>query len=236
MMKRVLIPLLVLSCLLSGSDNMKVDEKYIVIEAALKTKMPEIAFAELNKIAPAERDVTYWLHMGRALRALKRPTEAIDAYTQAIKMNPSGGGGYNGLGMAYTESGNLHQGEVFLIKATKLAPMEPSYYHDLGKYYLMRSHYAGARQPLSIALRVGGGKEVANHLAIAMTLSGDEPQAKRLLMEHYDLHEVYCLLAEAYELGGDIPRAVERYQMSLRARNDYTRAKERLERLIGERE
>lgn len=230
--------LLIIAFTAAGNSSVKTAEndRYIVIEAALKTNMPEIAMAELHKIGPQEQDRTYWLLMGRTLRALKRPLEAIDMYSQCIELNPSDAAGYNGLGMAYVESGNLQNGETFLIKATNLAPMEPSYYHDLGKYYLLRGNYKAARQPLAIALRIGGNKDIANHLAIAMTLSGDEEQAKKLLMEYYDLHEVYCLLAEAYELGGYIPEAVDNYQMSLRARHDYPRARERLERLIGERE
>lgn len=229
-MIKTLLILLFLVCAAAGDEN----EKYIVVEAALRTKMPEIALSELNKLQPKDRDAAYWLHMGRTLRALKRPEEAVEAYKEGISLNPAKSAGYNGIGMAYTEAGDPEKGEPYLIKATGLSPMEASYYHDLGKAYLIRNDYQKARQPLSIALRLGGGKEVVSHLAIAMTLSSDEAQAKALLMEHYDLHEVYCLLAEAYELGGYIPEAVERYQMSLRARSDYERAKERLQRLIGE--
>lgn len=233
MMKSLLI-LFLLICAAAGSDKID-EEKYIVVEAALRTQMPEIALAELNKLQPKERDAAYWFYMGKALRALKRPLQAIEAYQNGLKLNPANALGHNGIGMAYVEAGNPEQGEAFLIKATELSSMEASYYHDLGKVYLMRSDYQKARQPLSIALRLGGTKEAVNHLAIAMALSGDEAQAKTLLMDHYDLHEVYCLLAEAYELGGHIPEAVEHYQMSLRLRSDYRRAKERLERLIGER-
>lgn len=233
-MVKALLIFFFLACAAVGGEKAD-NEKYIVVEAALRTKMPEIALAELNKLKPEERDAAYWFHMGRTLRLLKRPLEAVVAYTQGIKLDPTNAGSYNGIGMAYTEAGNMEQGESFLIKATDLAPMEASYYHDLGKSYLMRGDYAKSRQPLSIALRLGGGRDVVNHLAIAMTLSGGEAQAKALLMDHYDLHEVYCLLGEAYELGGNIPEAVEHYQMSLRARSDYSRAKERLERVIGER-
>lgn len=232
MKKTLMILLFLLVCAAAGADKAE-GEKYIVVEAALRTQMPEIALAELNKLQAKDRDALYWFHMGRTLRFLKRPLEAVEAYETGIRLSPANAGGYNGIGMAYTEAGNPEKGESFLLKATELSSMEASYYHDLGKAYLMQRHYQKARQPLSIALRLGGGKEVVNHLAIAMTLSGDEVQAKALLIEHYDLHEVYCLLAEAYELGGHIPEAVDRYQMSLRARSDYGRAKERLERLIG---
>jgi tetratricopeptide (TPR) repeat protein len=210
------------------------EEKYIVVQAALRTHMPEIAFAELGKTQPQERDKAYWLHLGHTLRQLGRPMEATDAFAKGIELEPQNAPAYDGMGMAYTEAGDPERGERFLVKATELAPMEASFHHDLAKSYLMRHHYEKARAPLSIALRLGGGKEVARHLALAMTLSGDEAQAKALLMKYYDLHELYCLLGEAYELGEKIPEAVVRYQMALMARSGYHRAKERLKRLIGD--
>lgn len=235
-MKKGVAAVLLLACLAAGDTKIEPDEKYIVVEAALRTHMPEIALAELNKLSPQDRDGLYWIHLGRTLRALKRPIEAVEAYEKGMELNPKSASGYNGVGMAYTEAGEAEKGESFLLKATELSPMEAAYYHDLGKSYLIRGNYPKARQPLSIALRLGGNKEIVNHLAIAMTLSGDEVHAKTLLMDHYDLHEVYCLLAEAYELGGHIPEAVERYQMALRARSDYRRAQERLDGIIGERQ
>jgi Flp pilus assembly protein TadD len=215
-------------------SNAAEEERYIVVRAALRTHMPEIALAELRKMQPLEGDRAYWLHLGRTLRQLGRPMEAVDAFAKGIDLEPENAAAFDGMGMAYTEAGDPERGERFLIKATELAPMEASFHHDLAKSYLMRHRYEKARQPLSIALRLGGGKGVARHLAVAMTLSGDEGQAKALLMKHYDLHELYCLLGEAYELGGRIPEAVARYQMALMARSDYHRAKERLKRLIGE--
>lgn len=231
MMRSLLFFFLAVSALMADVTQ---EEKYVVVQAALRTHMPEIALAELNKIEPQERDRAYWLHKGHTLRQLKRPLEAVEAFSEAIKTAPENATGYAGIGMAYTDSGDFSHGEQNLEKAIELAPMEASFHHDLAKLYLMQRHYRQARQPLSIALRLGGGKEVVKHLAIAMTLSGDEAKAKALLMERYDLHELYCLLGEAYELGDRIPEAVARYQMALRVQSHYHKAQQRLKRLIGE--
>jgi len=229
-MRRILI--LLLFVWFSGqSAEQKVDERFIVVQAALRTGMPEIALAELNKMK--EHDGDYWHYVGRALRQLKRPAEAVDAFAKAIEADPKRAAGYDGIGMAYGEAGDPARAESYLKKATELAPMAPEYYHDLGKIYLMQQRYAQARKPLGIALRLGGGEDVVKHLAIAMTLTGDEAQAKALLMEHFDLKEVYCYLGEAFELGGKIAEAVSYYRLSLLADREYRPAKERLARLLG---
>ena len=206
-------------------------ERFIVVQAALKTGMPEIALAELKKMD--EHDADYWLYMGQVQRQLRDPKAAAEAFTKVIKTDPDRAAGYDGLGMAYGDAGDPARGEAYLKKATELAPMEPTYYHDYGKLYLMQQRYAEARKPLAIALRLGGGAEVAKHLAMAMTLTGDVEQAKTLLMQYFVLKEVYCNLGEAFELGGDIPEAVKYYRLALLADRDYKRAQERLANLIG---
>lgn len=229
-MMRALI-FMILMCFSGWSAGDAEKDRFVVVQAALQTGMPEIALAELNKMQ--EHDGDYWLYLGQTFRQLERGREAVDAFTKAIELQPDRAAAYDGMGMAYSEVGEPERGVPFLQKATELAPMEARFYHDLGKVYLLQHRYRQARKPLAIALRLGGDTETAKHLAFAMTLTGDEAQAKALLMEHYDLKEVYCYLGEAHELGGEIPEAVAYYRLALLADGDYRRARERLTRLTG---
>ncbi len=209
------------------------EERYIVVKSALHVGMPEIALAELDNMPQQKRDAEYWLQRGRALEQLGRFEEALEAFSKRISLRPRDAAGYNGMGTAYSASGDLASGEAYLRKATQLAPMEAGYYHDLAKTYILEGKYEKAQKSLELALRLGGGAEVAKHLAQTLALRGEKEQAKALLMRYFDMPEVYCHLAEAYELGGDLPAAIEHYHLALLAAPDYPPAAGGLKRLTG---
>lgn len=210
-----------------------IDERYIVVKAALHVGMPEIALAELENLPENRRDADYWLQRGQALQRLGRFEEAIAAFSEGIRKRPKDAAGYNGIGLAYSEAGDLASGAAYLLRATKLAPMEAQYYLDLAKTRILQGKYEEAQKRLKTALRLGGGGTVAKLLGQTLALQGEEQRARELLMRYYDMHEVYFHLAEAYELGGDLAAAISHYRMALLAVAEYPAASARLERLIG---
>jgi Flp pilus assembly protein TadD len=67
-------------------------------------------------------DISYWL--GRCLIRLNKPTEAIEALNEAIRLDPESAPAYRARGELYRKLGEKSKAEADLAKAKKLESEE----------------------------------------------------------------------------------------------------------------
>ncbi|OGF47428.1 MAG: hypothetical protein A2452_02790 [Candidatus Firestonebacteria bacterium RIFOXYC2_FULL_39_67] len=91
-----------------------------------------MSYIKIGKIAEAEAAYkkglsfggSYELYMGFANLYINngKPSESIQYYTEALKINPAGENAYNNMGIAYLKLNNTTQGEKMFLKAVEVNP------------------------------------------------------------------------------------------------------------------
>ena len=118
--------------------------------------------------------------LGRYYHGQLRYSQAIEAYRQALAMNPGMVDALNALGAAYAESGNLVLARQQFEAALKLQPQSVYTYNNLGFVNYLAGDYPAAVQAYKQALRQDPGHEKARqNLVLAYAKMGRDEQIAR---------------------------------------------------------
>ncbi|HEX2340090.1 MAG TPA: tetratricopeptide repeat protein [Vicinamibacterales bacterium] len=133
-------------------------------------------------------------NLGHALAAEGRRDEAIQHYSEAVRIRPSYAEAHNNLGLALARQGRIEEAIPHYAEALRLLP-----------------DYFEAHSNLGAAL-AGTGRytDAINHFSIAARLQPEHPQAQEnLVRAHYEFGRA---LAER----GDIDQAIQQFLEALR--------------------
>ncbi len=125
----------------------------------------------------------------------KKWPEAIEAYKLAIRLDPSYGPAYGGLGDAYFNSGNAEQALAAYKEQVRLAPNDAQAQFDLGYFYNAMGRHGEAFAPLV----------KATHL---------DP----------NFAEAYYGIGYAYLRGADFAKSINFFKSAIRIKPDYGEA------------
>ncbi|MFQ5409839.1 MAG: tetratricopeptide repeat protein, partial [Anaerolineales bacterium] len=107
---------------------------------------------------------------GAVCRVLGRPDEAVEAYQQAIVLDPSYAVPHSGLGVVFMEQGRYEEAQSALQRALKLGELEPEdaarVHFNLGKVLTLMDHTREARAEYERAVEQSPAFAAA-HIALA---------------------------------------------------------------------
>lgn len=184
-------------------------------------------------------------NLGRNYALQRQFTEAVDAYHQAIKLNPSMAIYYHSLGDAYFE---LQQWKNALVSYQKSLQLNPDFswsYYNLGRVYTnlqqidkaiaayqktleLEPKIEACYQNLGDALATIDRQQAAScYLTLAnIKFKRQEiPQAIDLYRQSLELNpnqaEVYYRLGQLHQQNGRIPQAVKSYLQAIQAQPEF---------------
>ncbi len=93
-------------------------------------------FSEATRLDPRYGEAFYGL--GKAYEALNMNRQALDAYLDAVSVQPSHGGAHAAAGILYFKKYEYGPAETHLKKATEYVPSDPMPFYFLGEIYRMQ--------------------------------------------------------------------------------------------------
>jgi Flp pilus assembly protein TadD len=142
-----------------------------------------------NAIAVTERNWKAWGGFADALVAAGRPTEALSAANESLRLLPDQPHVLNSLGVAHAMLGRPEQAAVHLERAVTVRPNYADGWYNLGNARAARGDHREAARCFAraVALRPGDARAWGN-LAIASALAGDRATARaaRVRLESLD--------------------------------------------------
>ena len=171
------------------------------------------------------------LALVRALRDMKRLTEAIDGLTAFLKAHPQTGSQYfSWLGILRDESGLWPLGESAHRKALELAPSLDYLHNNLGYNLLMQKKYADAAGEFREALKLDSRSAMArNNLGLALANLNETDQAVANWQSSSDPATAHNNLAAVLMEKGNYPSARKELEIALGYNNAYPAALKNLE-------
>jgi len=103
---------------------------------------------------PEEEQARRFFSQGRDWIAKRNYWQAADALRQAVRLKPGDAVYRQYLGLALMQTKRLHEAEEHLVEATRLEPVNPSHFVNLGRIYRGGRLYKKAREAFERALRI----------------------------------------------------------------------------------
>jgi len=144
-----------------------------------------------------------WYSLGNAYGSsehkfgLQQPEKAVEAYRQALKLNPRSAKTWNALGHSTFESGNREEALTAFKKATELEPNNARYWNSLGSVHGMghNPNDVAATAAYKRAMKLGSKDAARNnaiiHAPVQTTNAGwnFQPQQGGFRPDPYFLHQ-----------------------------------------------
>jgi len=183
-----------------------------------------IAFKDAE-IEDYKKTGEYWFYLGLAYGDSGMYKEAIEAYKQAIRLNPDDAEAHNNLGIAYGESGMYEEAIEAFKQAIRIEPDDAKAHSNLGFAYSELGMYREATEACKQAVRIKPDMaEAHNHLGIAYGKSGMYEEAieafKQAIRIKPDMAEAHNNLGNAYDKSGMYEEAIEAYKQAIRIKPD----------------
>lgn len=134
------------------------------IQNARIARAAELALKQGNKaqaldyarqaVKAAPNDPQLWFLLGYAARLNNRFSEAEQAYTHGLNLNPSAAGGMSGLAQVYSQAGRISDAERLLDKVISADPRRRDDVLMLGELHMRGKDYEGALEFLDRAERL----------------------------------------------------------------------------------
>jgi Flp pilus assembly protein TadD len=165
-------------------------------------------------------DAEAFFNRGDNLYDEKQYDQAIDAFTQAIRLKPDYPDAYNERGMAYDEKGEYDLAIQDYTQAVKLNPNYAEAYYNRGISYANKGDYNQAVQDYTHALKLNpNDADVYNNRRVAYANNGDYNQAvldyTRALKLKPDDAGVYSNRGSAYQNNKQYEQALQDYDHAL---------------------
>lgn len=213
-MKRVLFAVAIVFCLSSFAFGESQADGFLLVKAALKEDLPDVALLELKKMEPVQgHTAAFWFYRGTAYRKMARYDEAVKSFSKGLTMGKSSAI-LDGLGMTYERLKEYDKAIECSKKAISGDPTNSLYHGDLGIIYMSQGQPDKAIPEFVTSYRLERSPEAIKRIAMACGMEGDYGKAKRLLIGEFPLSEVYSILAEISRLNGDQEKAKEMRDMA----------------------
>lgn len=112
--------------------------------------------------------------LGRYYQGQNRFSEAINAYTKALKIDPAFAEANNGLGVIYSRQGKYAEAIEAFKTAIKSAPKDAHLYSNMGYAYYLQGQYAESIKFLEYAAKLDpANKRALNNLGLAYAKAGN---------------------------------------------------------------
>lgn len=156
-----------------------------IVEGLLDQGRYRAALGYLNQYAVAENtNPRYDMLRGEALLGVQQYDDAQKSFSKLTNTDLAGVG-YSGLGRVDAAKGNWDAARDNFVKAVAAQPSDPDYLNNLGYAEIQ----VGGKESLSKALfNLRQAQEldpnsasIRNNLVLALTLSGDDGEAQRIL-------------------------------------------------------
>ncbi len=180
-------------------------------------------------IAVNELSATDWYEKGVKIYESGNFKEALNAYNQAIQLNPQYADAYIGRGAAYADLGNNQQAVNDFSKAIQLNPQEAvAYLHRGGAYYRLGS-YQQAINDNSKAIELNPRNPMGYIMrGIAYDKSGNYQPAINDFTKTTQLDpqnaSTYIKLGLAYHNSGNYQQAIDAYSKAIKVSPKYPEA------------
>lgn len=179
--------------------------------------------AQLLRANPRQPAVL--LQLALALRALRRPAEAIDALQRALALDPALAESHHQLGNLLKSLGRLSEATAALREATRLAPAHAPAWLNLGVALLDADQPAAAIDAFRRALALEPTRpEAHNILGVALLAAGRLADSRAALAEALRLRPGYAAahdnLGRLARAEGRLADAVTHYRAALAAKSD----------------
>lgn len=173
-----------------------------------------LAIDELSKL---DMDILYYI--GSSLMALGSYEEAIQNYTDLIKLDDKSADAYSSRALCYRYRGELEKSLADYDTTIQIEPGNYSYY--LGKYYLLTE--SGEEEAAKEVLKKASEIEVKTsadeyNLAKIHFYQGDYELALSELSEGFKngFKESYYYIGEIYRISKDYPKAIYYYDIFIK--------------------
>lgn len=153
-----------------------------VADAAIAGGDPSMALSVSQSVLQTDsNNVDALIHEGDAYYALQRCTDAVAAYTLALKADPKSSAAETGLGRCLLKT-DPKAAEAALTLAVQDNPGNAAALDDLGIARDLQGNFAGAVAPYQQALLAQPGSVAAEvNLGLSLALSGNGPEALQYL-------------------------------------------------------
>lgn len=146
-------------------------------------------FEAMTRLKPS--DVCGWTLTGCCYNSLGRYSDAINAFTQAVRIESNHAAAHYGLGVAYGELGRYQEALDAYKQATRITPDDPDAQYGLGFAYT----------------KLGRSSDAVECFKQAIRMKPDDTRA------HFGLGGAYCALGRYQE-------GVEAYKQAIRIKPD----------------
>jgi len=175
------------------------------------------------------QDWMAWAMLGEAYGWLEQTTKAIEAYQQALRINPESAEAWNNLGVEYAQAGQTAKAIEAHQQALRINPEDADAWHALGVKYAQAGQTAKAIEAYRQALRINPEDADAwYNLGNAYGKAGQTTkeiealqQALRINPEHAN---AWNNLGVVYGDAGQTTKAIEAHQQALRINPEYAKA------------
>jgi len=173
--------------------------------------------------------MTAYYIIGFCYNKLGNHSKAIEAYKQAIHINPDYLSAYSSLGGVYFGLGSFTKAIESFKQVIRINPNDAFTYNILGASYLALVNYAKAIEAYQQAIRIDPDNFVAHDgLGLAYFMLGNHIKAiesfKQAIHIDPNIAATYSTLGKAYANLGNHIKAIESFKQAIRINPDYVEA------------
>jgi tetratricopeptide (TPR) repeat protein len=194
-----------------------------------KIDLKKVVAVKDSEIEDYKKTTEYWSYRGIAYGDSGMYKESIEAFKEAIRINPNDATAHYNLAVSYSKLG-MHKEVIDACeRAIRIKPDFAEAHYILGGAYVELNMYKDAIEANKQALRIKPGyAEAYNNLALSYSKLGMHKEAidacERAIGIKPDFAEAHYNLGIAYDKLGMYREAIDAYKQSIRIEPDYGNA------------
>jgi tetratricopeptide (TPR) repeat protein len=201
--------------------------RYFMDKEEYEKALPCWEIAARIDFFPIETKAIVYYMIGFCYNELGNHSKAIEAYKQAIHINPDYLSAYSGLGCVYFGLGNFAEAAESYKQVIRINPNDASasVYNILGFSYLALANYAKAREVYQQAIRIDPDNfDAHSGLGLVYFTLDDYTKAigayQQAIRIDPDIAATYSSLGRAYAFLGNYAKTIEALKQAIRINPD----------------
>ncbi len=200
--------------------------KQITISGEIKNTIEDTSLSFVDKIKQLfinifKKPSIYYYNMGNSYYNKGEYDRAIEAYQQAIKLNPKDNMAYNNMGINYDKKGDYDRAIEAYQQAIKLNPKDDSAYYNMGNSYAKKGEYDRAIEAYQQAIKLNPEYDnIYNNIGLCYYRKGDSHKSIELFEQAIKLNPkndmAYYNMGIIYRNKGNHNKAIEAYQQIIK--------------------